>query len=74
MLSFVTVLYFALFFSLYVSCQQAILAKKSHNTPICVYGVCERLGMDLTEFVNNSGGAEQKHVILVMEDYFSRLA
>ena len=74
MSSFVPIVYFALFFPLYVSCQQAILAKKSHNTPICVYGVFERLGMDLTEFVDNRGGAEQKHIILVMEDYFSRLA
>lgn len=40
---------------------------------ICVYGVFERFGMDLIEFIDNCGNVEQKYVILFMEDYFLML-
>ena len=51
---------------------KTILGKKTHNTPICVYGVFERLGIDLTEYTDTRAGKKEKHIVLVMEDYFSR--
>ena len=51
---------------------KTILGKKTHNTPICVYGVFERLGIDLTEYTDTRAGKKEKHIILVMEDYSSR--
>ena len=32
----------------------------------------ERLGIDLTEYTNTRVGKKEKHIVLVMENYFSR--
>lgn len=42
---------------------KTILGKKTHNTPICVYGVFERLGIDLTEYTDTRAGKKEKHSI-----------